>query len=131
MPREKFPSTVGAFVTAHVRSLDELQLLMTIIQSQDRWWDAETAAREIGMSVPAARSALDYLAARNLLDMKISGDLRYQFRPGTPELNDAASAAAEAYRRWPMDVARLVAEPARRTLSDFADAFRIRRDDDR
>lgn len=131
MPPGKVPSTVKTFVAAHVRTLDELQLLMAIVQSGDRWWDADDAARECGMSVPEARAALDYLAARNLLDIKISEDLHYQFRPGTPELGDAARAVAEAYRHRPLDVARLVQPPGRRSVRDFADAFRIRHDDDR
>jgi len=77
-----------------------------------------------------ARAALEHLAARNLLDIRIGRDLRYQFRPGTLELREAARAAAEAYRRHPIDLARLVS-PERRSITDFADAFRIRRDDDR
>ena len=129
MPR--IPPTVAAFVSAHVRTLDELQLLMAIVQSPDRWWDAETAARELGMPVAEARAALDHFGAHNLLDIKISGNLRYQFSPGTAELREAANAAAEAYRRWPLDVAKVVAPTAPRSITDFADAFRIRRDDDR
>jgi hypothetical protein len=122
---------VKAFVAAHVRTLDELQLLVAIIQAEDRWWDAAGAARECGVSVPEARAALEHFAAHNLLDIKIGEDLRYQFRPGTPELRAAARATAEAYRGRPLDVARLVPPPAVRRLRDFADAFRIRHDHDR
>ena len=129
-PPRLVPS-VRAFVAAHVRSLDELQLLMAIVQSGDRWWDAGGAAREAGLSVADARAALDAFAAQNLLDIKIGEDLRYQFRPGTPALGEAAQATADAYRSRPLDVARLVAPGSRRSVSDFADAFRVRRDDER
>lgn len=131
MPPGKVSPAVKAFVAAHVRTLDELQLLMAIVQSEDRWWDADAAAREFGMAVPEARAALDHLAARNLLDIRIGEDLHYRFRPGTPELGEAARAAAETYRHRPLDVARLVQRPEHRSVRDFADAFRIRRDDDR
>jgi hypothetical protein len=131
MPRPDFPPAVLAFVAEHVRTLAELQLLMAVVQSADRWWDAASAAGEIGMSAAEARAALDRFAAHNLLDIRITGDLRYQFRPGTPELGEASEAVVEAYRRRPLDLARLVERPARRGVADFADAFRIRRDDDR
>lgn len=131
MPKASIAPVVLAFVAEHVRSLDELQLLMAIIQSEGRWWDAATAAREFGISVPDARAALDHFAAHNLLDIRITEDVRYQFRPGTPQLGEAAHATAEAYRRRPVDLAALVKRPSGRSVTDFADAFRIRRDADR
>lgn len=131
MAAGKLPPTVEAFVTAHVQTLEELQLLMAIVQSEDRWWDAHDAAREYGMAVSDARAALERLAARNLLDIRIGEELHYRFQPGTPELGEAARAAADAYRRRPLDVGRLVQPPGRRSVRDFADAFRIRHDDDR
>jgi hypothetical protein len=122
---------VLAFVANHIRSLEELQLLITVIQSPDRWWDATTAARELGIPVTVARRGLDHLAASNLLDIRITGDVRYQFRPGTDEIRSAARATEEAYRLNPLGVVQLVTGTSRRGLRDFADAFRIRRDDDR
>lgn len=128
-PSEVSPA-VAAFITDHVRSLDELQLLMAIMQSGERWWDASSAARESGLPVPAARAVLDRFAARNLLDIRITDDVRYQFSPGTPALRDTARMAAEVYRKRPLAVARLVPREPRRGITDFADAFRIRRDED-
>ena len=130
MASPEFSPVVVAFMADHVRSLDELQLLMSIIQSGDRWWDARIAAREIGMSQAAAGEVLDRFAARNLLDIRVSDDVRYQFRPGTDALRDAARATLDAYRRNPIALARLVPRQASRSMKDFADAFRIRRDDD-
>ena len=131
MAAGKLSPTVRAFVATHVQTLEELQLLMAMVQSGDRWLDAGDAAREYGMAVSEAREALERLAARNLLDIRIGEELHYRFHPGTAELGDAARAAAEEYRRRPLDVARLVQPPGRRSLRDFADAFRIRHDDNR
>ena len=119
---------VATFIADHIRTLDELQLLMSIIQSGDRWWDVPTAAREFGISATEARKALDRFAAHNLLDIRITDDVRYQFCPGTEALLDAARATSDAYRRQPIVVARLVPQQPR-SIKDFADAFRIRRDD--
>jgi hypothetical protein len=131
MAAPEFDPAVVAFVTHHVRSLDELQLLMAIIQSGQRWWDVPTAAREFGIPETAARVALDRFASHNLLDIRITDDVRYQFSPGTEDLRETAHAAADAYRRHPIAIARLVPRESTRRIADFADAFRIRRDDDR
>jgi DNA-binding MarR family transcriptional regulator len=130
MASPEFSRAIVAFITDHVRSLDELQLLMAIIQSDERWWDSSAAAREFGMTIATARAALDRFAAGNLLDIRITDDVRYQFRPGTDELRDVARNAFDAYRRHPIAVARLVPREPSRRIADFADAFRIRRDDD-
>lgn len=121
---------VRVFVATHLRSLDDLQLLVLLIQSDERWWDADSAARELRVPLRAARTGLDRLASQNLLDIRITGDVRYQFRPGTEDLRQAAVACCEAYRANPLAVTTLVSSATRRGLKDFADAFRIRKDGD-
>lgn len=120
------PPEVVDFTTRYAGTLDDLQVLMTCLDARDRWWDAHGMARELGIGVSAARRALDRLAGRNLLDIRITGDVRYQFNPGTRELEAAALACASAYRTNPVAVVQLVAGGTRRTLRDFADAFRFR-----
>jgi uncharacterized protein YajQ (UPF0234 family) len=86
MPPHELTPLVLEFVASHIRSLEELQLLMAVIRSPDQWWDEHTAARELLMSRRTARRGLDHLAASNLLDIRITGDVRYRFRPGTEAL---------------------------------------------
>jgi hypothetical protein len=126
MPDTLSPSVV-AFVAEHVRTLAELQLLMAIIESGDRWWDARSASRELGLTLQDARRALDHFGAHNLLDIRITEDVRYQYHPGTVELRESAEACALAFRSRPLDLAQLVTGPSARSVRDFADAFRVRR----
>ena len=120
---------VVSFVAQHLRTVDDLVVLFTAIDSGPRWWDAAAMARELGIPAATARQSLDHLARGNLLDIRITGDVRYQFNPGTDEVKAAALACAAAYRSDPVGVLRLVAGSGRRSISEFADAFRIRRDD--
>jgi hypothetical protein len=119
------------FATRYIGSLDDLQVLMTCLDGRDRWWDAAGMARHLGIGMAAARRSLDRLAGRNLLDIRITGDVRYQFNPGTPHLEAAALAYAAAYRTNPVAIVHLAAGGSRQPLRDFADAFRLRDDDDR
>ena len=123
------PPVVWEFMASHIRTLDELQLLITALHADERWWDARSAAREFGISTREAQRALDRLASQNLFDIRITDDVRYRFRPGTDELHAAALDVAEAYRATPIAVINLVAGAPRRSIRDFADAFRIRKDD--
>ena len=130
MPASELGPVVSAFLARHVRNLDDLQVLIALMQSGDRWWDVASAAREFGITAADARAILDRFAQRNLLDLRLSEDVRYQFCPGTDELLAAARETLDAYKKNPIGVARSVTRGAGRGIIDFADAFRIRRDDD-
>jgi hypothetical protein len=124
------PQEIRSFLSRHVRTLDELQLLMSVIQSGDRWWDVEGASREVGLTPEEARAAFERFAAQNLMDIRVGGDVCYRFRPGTDDLRAGALATLEAYRNNPIALARAISHGADRRIADFADAFRIRRETD-
>jgi len=124
-------SQITAFITTHVRSVEALQVLMLLVQSPERWWDPTAVRLETGLAPGAAARILQQLASANLLDIKVTGDVRYQFAPGTPELRATALTVCELYRRTPLVVVSALPGMNRRGLADFADAFRLRPDDDR
>jgi hypothetical protein len=132
MPQPEIPPLVLTFLRDHVGNLEQFHLLIRIAQEAGRWWDAPAVARDLGLTPRDAGAALDHLARHNLLDIRITGDVRYQFRPGTDELNTAVQAVVEAYRRKPVQILEQVTGGrTKQRIRDFADAFRIRRDDDR
>lgn len=121
-------TTVLAFADSYLQSVDELVVLAAMMYSSDRWWDARMVLRELGIA--GADRILDQLAKRNLLDIRVTDAVRYQFQPAAPELSRAAAEFAEAYRRHPAEVMRaVVGRSVDRGARDFADAFRIRRND--
>ena len=124
-----FPPEVVEFAALHIASLEDLHVLLSCLEARERWWDAAGMARLLGISVSAARRSLDRLARGNLLDIRIRDDIRYQFKPGTAAIEAAAVACRTAYRADPIAMVQLVTG-SYRSVRDFADAFRIRRDDD-
>jgi hypothetical protein len=117
------------FLTRYIGSVDEFEILMLLVQASTRWFDANTTSRQLGLAPDRTRSALEALAAHNLLDIRISDDVRYQFRPGRPDLEQAALSVAEAYRRRPAVIVQFVSDDASRGIRDFSNAFRFRRSD--
>jgi len=131
MVQHEVSPLVLTFLSEHVDNLQQFQVLLRMVQGGDRWWDAASAAREVGIAPDEAHAALDHLAKHNLLDIRITGDVRYQFHPGTETLRQAAQACVDEFRRKPVKILEVVTGTPRRAIRDFADAFRIRRDDDR
>ena len=126
------PTALVQFARSYMHSVEDLQVFILCVDNRDRWWDATSIARELSITESRARRILDQLARANLLDIRISDALRYRFDPGILELEQQAVAFAIAYHNNPAGVVKLI---ARSTVSDsvrdFADAFRIKRDDHR
>ena len=98
---DTFPQALARFASTYLASLDALKVLAFCVEERDRWHDAPAIAETLRMPRGAARTALDHLTRSNLLDIRISGDVRYRFRPGTSELESQALALVDAYRRNP------------------------------
>jgi hypothetical protein len=62
----------------------------------------------VDLSAVEVRRILDAFAKKNLLDIRISADVRYHLHPGTSILQDRLHAFADAYRRAPAAVIRCV-----------------------
>jgi hypothetical protein len=95
-----------SFALDHLRDHCDLQLFIAVMNAPDRWWDARAAARELQVPDDVARAALEHLAGRNLLEIRLTGEVRYQFRPGSDELHLRSLAFAEAFAGDPLEVVR-------------------------
>ena len=120
------PADVVQFVNDALGSIEQLELLVMLIESSDRWWDAGSGGRALGVDPGTTRRALERLATRNLLAVNLGNDVSYRFEPGSPSLRATSEAFVAAYRKNPRALFRLVAETQKRAIRDFADAFRIR-----
>jgi hypothetical protein len=127
----ELPGEVVRFITREIESLEQLELLLLLMQAPDRWWDAASVASALGSREDVARRTLDRFASRNLLAIRVTADVRYQFQPGEEGLQRTMTLFAEAFRTNRLAVLQLVTGRPQRSIRDFADAFRIRHDDDR
>jgi len=123
------PARVAEFTARHLRTIDDLQVLIACMEGEGRWWGMDSTARHLGITRAIAARSLDHLARQNLFDIRVSNDIGYRFAPGTRQLKEDALAVLTEYRRNPLDVVRLLTDS--RGVRDFADAFRIKRHDDR
>jgi hypothetical protein len=129
MSPEPLPSEVALFIGEHLLTIDEIEALNAMRDAPGRWWDAKLMCRELGVPLSTARFILDHLAALNLLDIRVSDEVRYRLQPGTPELNQIVCGLVSVYRTNRDVVVRAIARVARRGVLDFADAFKLRKND--
>ena len=99
----------SAFLRESIRSVDELETILLLHGDSSRWWSAEQIARTLGMPADAAARALEALAARNLLDVRVGESLTYCWAPLQDHLLDTLREVA--LKRSKARVAVMVSSP--------------------
>lgn len=130
MSPKPLPSDIAAFIGDHLLSVDEIEALSVMSDAPGRWWDAKLMCGEIGAPIWIVRCMFDHLAGLNLLDIRLTDEVRYRLHPGTPELSRMVRCLVSVYRTNRAAVLRAIARVARRGVLDFADAFTLRKDRD-
>ena len=71
-PDPQRDARANLFVDRYIHSLDDLECLLLLVQTPDRWWNAETLGRQLHLPASYARDALERFAAGNLLAIRRS-----------------------------------------------------------
>jgi hypothetical protein len=120
------PSELRAFLHSCIDSIEQVEILM-IIRGSDRFRTAREVGPELGMPVAAARRDLETLAARGLLEVRVSeNEIGYRYGPKTPDLARYADLLAQHYITARPAVLGFVARESSQSIKRFADAFRLR-----
>jgi DNA-binding MarR family transcriptional regulator len=121
------PASARRLLERDIDNVEQLEVLLLLRRNADRYWDAEAAADRVGLAVPLVTTALDALARRGFLDIRVSDAIRYRFSPARQEQGEALDALASSW--WTARAEIVEALTAKQqAIRDFSDAFRIRKD---
>ena len=114
------------FVRARLGSLIQLDVALLLHADASVWWSAERVATQLRVPPDAAAHALEALASRNLLDVRIANDLTYRFAPW----HDSAARLIAEIADHHYEAREVAARAGKESAAErFADAFRIRKND--
>lgn len=126
---ELFPEDVVRFLSTHVESIDQLEILRVFGEAPEREWSATALAAEVQTSPRAAMAHVAALRGRGLLHTEAIGqDVVCRYSPATPELDARVRRVLQFYRERPVSMIKLVYAQADDPLRAFADAFRLRKE---
>lgn len=123
------PRNVRTLITDHLTSVAQLEILLLLHGEPDRQFQAGEVAERLRIDPGWAADELRGLQESGLLanDPDSGG---FQFRPITPEQADAVEGLAKAFSTHRVSVITLLFSTPSEGIGSFADAFKIRRDDD-
>jgi hypothetical protein len=106
-----------------VRSIEELEVLLSLARSGERYCSAAMAGTDSGVPERIAAAALEALAARNLLDVRIAEAVLYRLDPTSEAARVSVERTIAAVRQDRAAVLKTILSGA--AARDFADAFRV------
>lgn len=127
MSDERLSPEAEDFVARIIESIHQVELLMLLRRTPDRWWTAEAIAHELRESAMIVSAGLVGLRAHGLVAVQGLVPMTYRYEPSSMRLHAGVESLAAAYEGTPLVLAKAVATKSGQTLRTFADAFRIRR----
>jgi hypothetical protein len=112
------------FVSATVKSIWALELLLMMRRHRARAWRTEELVTELRASTVVAREALANLAAAGFIATDETGLFRYQ--PASEQLDGFVESTQGLYSRKPLAIINAIAAAPNEKLRIFAEAFRLK-----
>ena len=123
------PEPVNRFIVEYLDSAEQLEILLLLFRHSERDWSAEGVARELRISPLSSAERLEEFAREGLL-VRGEGGAGYRFGPRDPSLVDAVRGLVAAYAERRVTVINLIFSKPVDKIRTFADAFRLRKEDD-
>jgi hypothetical protein len=129
MAENSIPYDVKLFILKSIDSIAQLEALLLLRGNQAEEWEVEQVAKRLYISEPETAPLLKRLADEGFITARGDPPLRYQYQPCSPELAQMIDRLAELYAKQLVPVTNLIHSKPRTRIQEFADAFRLRKDD--
>ena len=120
-------SEARTFLRSSIRSVWALEALKCLRNEPSRDWTPDALRVELRASELAIQQALAAFRSAGLLGEE---DGRIRYRPASPETDALVGEIAFEYERRPIALIKEIYISETQKIQDFADAFRIKKDDD-
>jgi hypothetical protein len=125
---DEIPADVSQFITDHLNSVAELEVLLLIRSDPGRGWTAADISKVLCTPVEMVIEQMAGLQSRGLILVVPGPEPQYQYQPRTPELDQVVASLSEIYKARRVTVITLIYSKPVDRVRTFADAFRLRKD---
>jgi hypothetical protein len=129
LPQDPIPHNVRRFLSDHVESVVQVEVLLLLHAEPERALGSADVAEALKVEPAWAAAQLSNLCGRGILAEVGPGSFRWA--PRTAEIGDAVAGLARAYADRRVTVIGLIYAKPSEPLRSFADAFRLRKDEGR
>lgn len=125
MPDLSIPDEVRQFLAKHVQSVAQLEILLLVSASPDRWWQAGEVYKAVLSNEELVVRILELFSKLGLVCKSETNT--YQFSPPSDQLRLLVRNLADLYRECPNRIIQTIYEAPVSEIEEFAKAFKFRK----
>ena len=129
MSDPEIPSDLRNFILETIDSVGQVEAILLCRANPNEEWCPELVAARLYISEKDAASLLAQLSSLNMLERLEGEPPRYRYRTASPELSALIDQLAATYAKHLISVTKLIHTKPKTRIQQFADAFRIRKDE--
>jgi DNA-binding MarR family transcriptional regulator len=122
------PEDVKQFLTEHISSVAQLEVLLLLRRDPERMWTAGEVAKALYTTPEIVADQLSDLRKRGLVGSTGDSELKYRYSPETDELAEQVARLDTAYKERSVAVITFIYSQPVEQVRVFADAFRLRKE---
>ena len=127
MSLKALPDDVARFLSAHIDSVEQLEVLLLLHRAGESAWTPGMVAAALYTQPASAARRLASLCDHGLLEQVVEEPPAYRYVAESPEHGELISTLADTYRERRVAVVTAIATNPMENVRAFSDAFRIRR----
>ena len=128
---EPIPADVQQFILRRIESIAELEAMLLLSGHPGQSWSTPQIARRLYVNEQETAMVLARLQSEGLVVADAGDPSTYRYQPGSPELEELAKRVLDIYQKHLVPVTNLVHSKPRTRIHEFADAFKLRKDEPR
>ena len=129
MNQRGIPREVQAFIRSHLNSVAQLEILLLLHGAPARPHSPEEVAEALRIDPAWAAAEMQRLHAGGLFQAAAE-PAAYCYRPATPALDATVTGLAKAFSTHRVSVITMIFSTPSDSVGSFADAFKLKRDND-
>jgi hypothetical protein len=123
------PADVQQFILKYIDSIAQLEALLLLRMNAGQAWCVDDVAQRLYISEKDAAPLLMALGSSGLVVAEEREPICFRYAPETQPLEEMVTRVAEVYSKHLVPVTNLVHAKPRTRIQEFADAFKLKRDD--
>ena len=121
---------VKSFLLANIDSIAQLEVLLLVWATPNQKCSCENIAERLYITQEDAAPFLSKLVTRGLIEVTDTQPHLFQYRSSSEELRRIVDQVADVYAIYLIPVTNFIHGKSKRNIQDFADAFKMKKDND-
>ena len=128
MAQSELPANVEHFLSEHIRSIEQLEILLLLREKPEQCRTAADVYRIVRSSERSVTETLERLCQQGLLRRLEGTAPDYQFSPPNERLRQTVDSLARLYAERRVKIIQAIYSDRVSEVDEFAKAFRLRKD---